>query len=78
MITMRFTTDVPSDRNLILSLPGDVPVGPAEVVLTVESRDTEREKTRAEAVDRFLALARASTFRSTEPYPSRDELHERD
>jgi hypothetical protein len=29
------------------------------------------------ALDRFLALARSSAFRSAGPYPSRDELHER-
>ena len=32
---------------------------------------------RDEARERFLALARASTFRSTGAYPSREELHER-
>ena len=35
------------------------------------------EKRREEARRRFLELARASQFRSTGPYPSRDELHER-
>ena len=39
--------------------------------------DEEREKARAAALDRFLSLARSSSFRSTGPYPSRDELHER-
>jgi hypothetical protein len=37
----------------------------------------EREKTRAEALDQFLALAGSSSFRSAGPYPTRDELHER-
>ena len=32
---------------------------------------------RKEALERFLARAAASTFRSVGPYPSRDELHER-
>jgi hypothetical protein len=35
------------------------------------------EKAREEAVRRFQALADASQFRSTGPYPTRDELHER-
>jgi hypothetical protein len=39
--------------------------------------DDEREKARAAALDHFQALARSSTFRSTGPYPTRDELHER-
>jgi hypothetical protein len=40
-------------------------------------KEAEREKTRAAALDRFLALARSSAFRSANPYPTRDELHER-
>jgi hypothetical protein len=39
--------------------------------------DTEREKSRAAALDQFLALARSSSFRSASPYPVRDDLHER-
>jgi hypothetical protein len=39
--------------------------------------DAAREKARAAALDQFLALARSSLFRSTGPYPTRDELHER-
>lgn len=39
--------------------------------------DAEREKTRAAAVEQFLALAQASSFRSNGPYPTRDEPHER-
>jgi hypothetical protein len=35
------------------------------------------EKKREEALRRFQARADASRFRSTGPYPSRDELHER-
>jgi hypothetical protein len=52
------------------------------VVLILEpsplpATDPERERTRAAALDQFLALARSSTFRSAGPYPTRDELHER-
>jgi hypothetical protein len=39
--------------------------------------DAEREKARAAALEQFLTLARSSSFRSTSPYPTRDELHER-
>lgn len=39
--------------------------------------EAEREKSRAAAVERFLTLARSSSFRSDGPYPTRDELHER-
>ena len=78
MVTLRITTDVPSSRQLTLTLPSDVPVGPAEVVVTVDSANPDRERLRAEALKRLLALARSSTFRSEGPYPSRSELYERD
>ena len=52
------------------------------IVLVLEqasqlAADAEREKVRAAAIEQFLALARSSSFRSTGPYPTRDELHER-
>ncbi len=52
------------------------------IVLIVEpasptAADAAKEKARAAALERFLALARSSSFRSTGPYPTRDELHER-
>ncbi len=37
----------------------------------------DREKARAEALEQFLARARASSFYSAGPYPTRGELHER-
>jgi len=77
MITMRITADVPSDRRLTLNLPEEVPPGPAEVVLMVDPQTSDRERARTEALDRFLALTRASSFRSGGPYPLRAELHER-
>ncbi len=39
--------------------------------------EAEAEKKREEALKRFQERADASTFRSTGPYPTRDELHER-
>jgi hypothetical protein len=36
-------------------------------------QQAEQEKARKE----FLELAKSSAFHSTEPYPTRDELHER-
>ncbi|HEX5271901.1 MAG TPA: hypothetical protein VFW33_15490 [Gemmataceae bacterium] len=38
----------------------------------------ERERERAAALNQFLSLARSSSFRSAGPYPTRDEVHERD
>jgi len=40
--------------------------------------DAAREQAREEALKRFSARAHASRFRSEGPYPTRDELHERD
>lgn len=47
-----------------------------EVVVTARPEVGE-EESREEARKQFLALARESNFCSTEPYPGRDELHER-
>ena len=77
MVTLRITADVPDDRQLTLTLPSEVPTGPAEVVVTVDSHTEERERIRAEALKRLLAIADASTFCSDGPYPSRAELHDR-
>jgi len=77
MITLRMTADVPNNRQVTLLLPAEVPPGPAELVVTVESPNADRECERAEALERFLTSARASSFRSDGPYPSRAELHER-
>ena len=46
-----------------------------EVIILIPERKTEEE--RAEALRRFNEHADAVTFRSTGPYPTRDELHER-
>ncbi len=50
------------------------------IILVLENGvdEAEAEKKREEARQRFLARAAASKFRSTGPYPTRDELHERD
>jgi hypothetical protein len=48
-----------------------------EAIVLVLDTDSEEQK-REEARQRFLELARASKFCSTSPYPTRDELHERD
>jgi hypothetical protein len=46
-----------------------------EAIIVIQSESTE--ESRQQARERLLALARSSTFKSTGPYPSRDELHER-
>ena len=77
MITLRIKAVVPNHRRVEVTLPPEVPTGPAELTVTVDSHDSQRERTRAAALDQFLALARASTFCSAGPYPTRDELHAR-
>ena len=37
MVTLRITADVPSSRELTLTLPSDVPLGRAELTVTVDS-----------------------------------------
>ncbi len=83
MNAFRVKTTIESDGELHLTeLPcrrGDK-VEAIVLILEPASRpaaDAEREKTRATALEQFLALARSSSFRSASPYPTRDELHER-
>jgi hypothetical protein len=78
MITFRISADVKDDRRVVLTLPPEVPTGQADLVVTVDSQGAERETMRAAALDQYLKLARSSSFRSAGPYPTRDELHERD
>jgi hypothetical protein len=80
---VRIETTVESDGELHLTeLPCRRGDRVEAIVLILESvsrpnSDTSREKARAAAVEQFLTLARSSPFRSTGPYPTRDELHER-
>ncbi len=46
-----------------------------EVIILIPERPTEEE--RQEALKRFRERADQMEFRSTGPYPTRDELHER-
>lgn len=76
MTAIRIETTVKTDGELHLTqLPcrrGDR----VEVIVLVPDTP-QQEQTREAARQRFLELARASQFRSTGPYPTRDELHER-
>ncbi len=47
-----------------------------EVIILIPDRPTEEE--RQEALRRMKERAEQMQFRSTGPYPTRDELHERD
>lgn len=81
MIATKIETTVQNDGELLLTqLPcrkGDR----VEAIVLVLDNDVdyrEKERIREEALKRLNALAEASTFCSTGPYPARDELHERD
>ncbi len=83
MNAVRVETTVEADGELHLTgLPCRRGDRVEAVVLILEpspppATDPEREKARAAALEQLLALARSSSFRSTGPYPTRDELHER-
>jgi hypothetical protein len=36
--TLNFTTEVPASRELTITLPSDIPIGPAEIVVVVASK----------------------------------------
>jgi hypothetical protein len=83
MNAVRVETTVEADGELRLT---DLPCRRGDkveaIVLILEQNSqpapaAAREAARAAALDRFLALARSSAFRSAGPYPARDERHER-
>jgi hypothetical protein len=75
MNAIRIETTIQTEGELHLThLPFHTGDRVEVIVLVLDS--AEEEKKREEALQRFLALARASQFRSTGPYPSREELHE--
>jgi hypothetical protein len=43
--TVNLNADIPPDRELRITLPADVPVGPAEIVLVVSSSDRSNGRT---------------------------------
>lgn len=83
MYSVRVETMVESDGELHLTrLPCRRGDKVEAIVCVLESAsqtaaDAEQEKARAEAIEQFLDLAWSSSFRSTSPYPTRDEFHER-
>jgi hypothetical protein len=76
MNAFRVETVVQTDGELHLShLPcrkGDR----VEAIVLIKDTGTQKEA-REQALQRFLALARSSRFRSAGPYPTREELHDR-
>jgi hypothetical protein len=77
MSTMKVQAIVEADGELHLKgLPyrkGDR----VEALLQVADEGEDRRREREAALQQFLELTKKSTFRSTGPYPTRDELHER-
>ncbi|SPF38497.1 conserved hypothetical protein [Candidatus Sulfopaludibacter sp. SbA4] len=49
--TINLNAEIPANRELHLTLPDDVPVGPAEIVLVVSSRTTTGTPTLGELAD---------------------------
>ena len=80
MLATRIETTVQADGELHLTqLPCRKGDRVEAIILVLDNGvdATEAEMKREDARQRFLEQARASKFRSTGPYPSRDELHER-
>ena len=64
-------------KNGVVVPNAPLPEGARVEILVNNEPVSEREKTRAAALDQFLALAKSSSFRSAGTYPTRDDLHER-
>jgi hypothetical protein len=77
MSTLKIQAIVEADGELHLK---DLPYRKGDRVdalLQVNEEAPDRERQQKEAMERLLARAKASTFCSEGPYPTRDELHER-
>ena len=46
MITLQLTVDVKDDRRIVLSLPPEVPTGPAEMIVTISQQTATRKPPR--------------------------------
>jgi hypothetical protein len=80
MLATKIETTVVNDGELHLTqLPCRKGDRVEAIILVLNNGDdsAEVEMKREEALKRFNARADASKFRSTGPYPTRDELHER-
>lgn len=75
MKAVKVQADVEADGELHLTGLPCKKGNRVEVIVLITDETTEAE--REQALQRYLAGARASTFKSEGPYPSRDELHER-
>ena len=49
--TVNITTDIPSSRELRITLPPDVPMGPADIVVVVSSPDVANGRTLGDFAD---------------------------
>jgi hypothetical protein len=65
------TTGVVKNGVVVPNAP--LPEGAQVEINVTDRRHGEREKARATALNQFLALARSSSFRSADPFPTRDE-----
>jgi hypothetical protein len=75
MATIRVDVVIEEDGKLTVR---DLPVHKGDrVEAIVMLPDSVADDERAAARQRLLDKSRKSTFRSTGPYPTRDELHER-
>jgi hypothetical protein len=80
MLATRIETTVQADGELHLTqLPCRKGDRVEAIILVLDNGidSTQEEKIREDARQNYLKQAKSSTFCSTGPYPSRDELHER-
>jgi hypothetical protein len=60
--TINLTTDVPPNHEVRLTLPSDVPTGPAEIVVTITSRTDDAAHTLGELLhSEFFGMWRDRT-----------------
>lgn len=58
-VTITLATTIPSDRHLVIDLPVDVPVGPAEIRISIPVSPTTSEASSSSSINTALEIARA-------------------
>ena len=51
MITLRMTADIKDDLRVVVTLPPEVPIGPAELVVTIDSPIPTNKRPRTSLAD---------------------------
>jgi hypothetical protein len=73
MITFRISTEVPNDRRVVLTLPPEVPIGLAQLVVTVEGPARGNRQVPSTLAD-WVEIQSGPNGNGSERYPLRGSV----